>query len=238
MERKVVMSLLSMMKQTKGEVVENKDKVSPAFGVLDTDIYDATLDLAFTRRSANGAIGLELHFTLADGYKYKETPWLTNRNKETTYMRDGKAHRLPGYTLANNLALITTGADIVNQDTEEFVVKLYNYDMGVEQNTTVDALKEMMGNKVKLAIRKTLEFKRAANAQGVYEDTKDTREVNEIVAVMDVEGFTVQELYDELDAPIFAPAWLEANQGKVRDRTQGKANQTKPNPLTKKKALI
>lgn len=193
-------------------------------GLLPTDIYGTKIDLAYTVESKNGAIGVALHATTTTGKSIRQTVYITNRNKETYYTKDGEKHALPGFLLMNSLALLTVGKEITQLDTEEKVVNLYNFDAKKEMPTKVQVITDLIGKEVYAAVELQVVDKTALAGDGSYQPTGETREQNEIVKFFRAsDKKTTSEITAEAEEAVFFNAWLEKNKGKTKDKSKGAA---------------
>lgn len=209
---------------------QSKDSLG-GFSLLDSDVYAGEIKLAFVGAADSGARSLTVHVALDSGQEYRETVYFTSGTEKggnPYYVRDGKKIPLPGFTTANDLALLSTGFELLKQDAEEKVVKLYNKEAGGEIPTKVMALTGMHGKRVKLGIVKNIEDKTAKNAAtGQYEPTGETRETNNIDKVFHAESNkTVSEFTSGAEAAEFHDKWLDKNKGQVRNRAKGVAGKT------------
>lgn len=189
-------------------------------------IHDATIKVAYAGQAASGAQNVTLVADIG-GREYRETLYYTNRNGENFFLQDKKdpnsaKNPLPGFTTINDICLLTTGEELSDQDTEEKVVKVYNFDERKEVPTPVQVIVALTGQKIKLGILKVKEFKQKKNDAGVYVDTQETRITNSIDKVFHAETLrTVTEYRQEVQTPEFHDAWDKRNTGKERDKTAG-----------------
>lgn len=196
--------------------------------VLTSGIYTGKIKLAYIDESQGGALGLNLTVEFPDHGEYKETLWMTNKQKQNFYVDKTTQEKryLAGFTHADNLALLVTGKPISELNTEAKLVKIWNYDQKAEVPTSVDVLVDLIGKDVTLGIMHELQMKQAKNAQGIYEDTGVTRDVNSISKVFHpTNGKTVAECRAKAETAVFKDEWLAKWEGKVHDRTGGKATQ-------------
>jgi len=206
---------------------KTEDRVGGGNFSVPSDIHDAKIGMLYITEARSGAKAFNLIATIG-GQEYKEAIYFTNRNGDISYpdkQDPKKLHPLPGFTLLNDICLLVTGEALNEQDAhvEDKVVKIYDFTAGKEVNTTVPVITSLTGGEIKLAIKRIVEFKQAKNDAGEYENTKNTRTVNEIKQVMHSEtGRTVNEYLHEIDPAEFMPAWLKTHQGKDLDKTTGK----------------
>ena len=177
------MSLLSNLK-TSTTIQDEKDVLGGTFTVLDSDIYTGTIKYAYLQQAqSSSAMSLNLCVEI-DGKEYKETLWMTNKNGDNFYVaKDGNQNYLPGFTVANNIALFTCQKPLAELNTEDKILKLYNYEQKQEVPTQVPCITDMHGKDISLAIMKEVRPKQQKNDAGVYVDTTETREVNSIQKV-------------------------------------------------------
>ena len=198
-----------------------KDNLGGGGFIVETDGYPLTVKALYGGSAASGAMFVQLIATKEDGKEYKETFYVTNKNKENFYTKDNKKYLLPGFIVANDLCLITTGKELSEADLEEKVVKVYDKDANGEVPKNVPMIVEAIGQKFGALIQKSTENKQVKDAAGNYVDTAETRDVNNIEKVFDLESqFTVVEAKQGIEAPEFVAAWLEKNKGKTRDKTK------------------
>lgn len=213
---------------TTDNMAEAKDTLG-GFSRLESDVYPAVIKMAYAGQSQHGAHNVTV---VADvnGQEYRETLYVTNRKGENFYVdKNDKSirHPLPGFTVVDDLCLLTTGHALAEQEAEPKVVKVYNPEEKKEVPTEVPVLMDLIGKTIQLGIIKRIEDKTAKNDQsGEYEPTGETRETNQIDKIFHVEsGRTVSEYRHEIDPAEFLPAWTKRNQGKTRDVSQaGKGN--------------
>lgn len=187
--------------------------------ILPTDIYLMTVTLAYSTMSSGGARGVVLHLETPEGKETRQTLWVTSKKGEATYTdKQGQQHFLPGFNLANSLALLTVGKPLGELTPEDQTVKLYNFDQKKDVPTNVLAFPELRGKKVYAAIFQQTVDKRAKGDDGNYHPTGDTRDENEIAKFFrEADKRTTNEILDEAEASFF-DAWKAEWAGKVRNR--------------------
>ena len=208
---------------------ETNDRLG-GFNVRDTDTYEATIKVAYAGQSAGGARSVTLVVTLPDG-EYNETIYVTNKKGENWFLNQNDKSKkvpLPGFTTIDDICLVTTGKPLSEQDSEEKVVKVYDYDEKKELPKSVPVLTELTGQKVYLGILKSIENKNVKNdSTGEYEPSGETREVNSIDKVFHypskvtvVEAREAQKAGRDAEATFF-DKWVEKNKGQTRNRAKG-----------------
>lgn len=200
------------------ELEKSEDRLG-GFKAIDTDIYTGPVKALFAGKSKEGAMSLTVVVDIGGGREYKETLWITNKKGENFFTKDNKKQPLPGFTVANEIALMTTEKELHQLDTEEKVIKLYDFELKKEVPTTVQMVTEAIGKPVALGILKVLENKSKKNdSTGKYEPIEETREVNIIDKVFHPElHVTIPEARDQKPAE-FWDGWLKRNKGQLRDK--------------------
>ena len=122
----------------------------------------------------------------------------------------------------DDLCLIATEKPLCEQETEEKVVNIYDFDLKKEVPKSVQVLTGLTDAPISLGIVKALEDKTKLNDQTKeYEPTGETREVNNIEKVFHTElHLTVPEARAGKDRGEFWDAWLAKNKGQIRDKTK------------------
>jgi hypothetical protein len=198
---------------------EAQDRIGGGGFILDTDIYNMTVKMAYATKSAGGAHGFVF---IGDngGKEYRETLWVTNKKGENFFLnKDDKTKKvpLPGFTIANDICLATTEKPLSEQATEEKIVNIYDFDQKKEIPTSVPVLVDLLGQPVTLAILKILENK-SEKVGDDYVPTAETREVNQIDKVFHTETQVTMVEARNGQAASFYNTWLERNKGQTRDK--------------------
>lgn len=200
---------------------KSEDRVGGGYQPKDTDIYHATCMMAYALKSAQGAQGVFLEFKFDDGSTYRETVYVTNKKGENFFLNKddtSKKVKLPGYVVMNDLCLVMTDKPLAQQDDEEKVVKIYDFETRSDVPKSVPVLVELLGKTVFLAIGNTLENKSKKEGDK-YVPTADERNVNNIEKVFhDPTMLTTTEAENGKTEGEFHKSWLERNKGVVRDK--------------------
>lgn len=195
------------------------------FSVFESKIYSGTIKAMYAGKSDGGAQNMTIIADLG-GREYRETIYFTSRDGKNYYHPKDKQGKLitdkkmplPGFTIVNDICLVATGEPLENQDVEEKVFKIYDYEAKAEVPTNVPMITAAIGQPVSFAIQKVLENKSKKNDAGGYDTVADTRELNTIQKVFDTESKkTVVEAINGQDAG-FWDAWSEKNDGKLYDK--------------------
>ena len=208
------------------DVNEAKDQLGGG-GVLESKVYPVTILAAFIGYSKNKAMSLTIHAKTVDGFEIRNSQWMTSGEAKgclNYYEKNGEKHYLPGFNIANAICELTVGKEISEMETEEKVVKLYDFDLKKEMDTAVPMLVELVGQQVALGILKQVVDKNVDDGTGKYVPSGETREQNEVSAVFDVEnGLTLLETRAKEEEPIFLEKWNKKWEGKVDMRAKGAA---------------
>jgi hypothetical protein len=209
--------------------------------VLDSDIYKVTIKTIYMGNSTKtNAMSATVIGTLKDGSEFKNTQWVLSgdtKGNKPYYERNGKKYPLPGYAVIDDICKLTIGKSLGDAETEENIVKIYDYESQKDVPTEVDCIADVAGHEVLLAIQKQLEDKTEEAADGTRIATGETRDTNEVSKVLDPEGATWLENKEKTE-PEFAEKWLTKNKGKVRDKTSKKAGSTGAPKKSAKKAMF
>lgn len=194
-----------------------KDTLGGGF-VKESGIYLATIKQMIGGASESGALNVTLLATLPDGSEYRETIYVSNRQGQPYYERDGKKIPLPGFTAIDDICMMTVGVPLSEVQWEEKTIKMYNRDAGAEVPTSVNCIEGVSGEQVYLGIQKILANKSKKNdLTGKYEDIAEERQYNAIDKVFHVESKqTMAEARNGQDATFF-DAWDKKRTGQVKD---------------------
>ena len=191
----------------------------------DSNVYKCIVDMAYFDKSAGGAHSLNLTLLNSDGKQLKLTLWFTKKTGEIHYVnkRTGEKAYLPGYTLANNLALIITGEDINEafEKSEKKMVNVYDFTAKAEKPTEKSVATSLLGKQVKAAIIKQPVNKRANAGDNVWVPTTETKEENDIKEFyFDDSDLTVVEKSKDATEALMMPKWVKRNAGKTMNRVK------------------
>ena len=203
------------------------DRVGGDFS-FDTDVYKAKVKVAYLGKSAKGANFLGLTFLMPDGREYNEDVYFTNKEGDNFYVvkKDGKPTDkkapLPGFTLVNDLLLVTTGkplSELTADDVEERVIKLYDRTEKKEMPTKVNMVAILLNTEVGIAVQKSEETQMEKDSDGFYTiPTDKTRFTNNIEKMLVPDTLhTVTEATNGNNAE-WATKWVEKNKGVIRDK--------------------
>ena len=217
-------------------LADKEDRLGGAF-ILPTGIYEGTVRMAYAQKAASGALGITLQL-LINGREVSTTQYVTDRNgRNYFHPKDGNGqpnlnarNPLPGFTIIDDLCIVTTGAPLQDQETEEKTVRVYNADEKKELPTVVQAMPGLIGSTAYFAVFKDLVNQEEKDSNGMYQPTEKEREQNEFVKVFHHPSkVTVKEQMVAVESgveevePVFFDEWMARNcdpskPPEVRDR--------------------
>lgn len=194
-------------------------------GVIDSGGYDGVVTLAYVGKSQRSdAQSVNVHIDI-NGREFRDQQWILNRNGENFYVDKNdktKKHPLPGFTMIDDLCLLTTGQPLADQDVEEKVVKLWDFEAKKELPQNVPVLTDLIGKPISVGILKRIVDKNVKDASGNYVPSGETREENIADKYFHQESHrTVTEVREGIEEAIFYPKWVEKNTGKVINKATG-----------------
>ena len=210
--------------QVDNTIQEEKDSLGGS-RLLESDIYNLTIKLAFLTVSDGGAMALNVHTETEDGQPYRTQQWMTSGTAKGghNYYVDGKGVKqyLPGFNVANAIALMTTGKNIAELATEEKTVNLYNPTAGKEVPTPVQMFTALIGTEFAAGIIKQTVNKNVKGADGKYVPTAETRDENELDKVFQAKTLrTTVEIKAGDTEGTFANQWKEKFAGVTRSKVK------------------
>ena len=212
---------MSMFKKLTTDGLEaKKDTLGGGTVVRESGVYLATVETAFAGESSGGAMNVTVIYKMEDGSEFRDTQYITSgrdKGQKNYYEKDGKQIPLPGFSVIDDLCILTTESPLSEQDTTERVIKLYDFDAKKEVPTSVQCLTDLEGKQVLIALQKVVDNKSKKNdATGEYEKSNEKREYNEVAKLFHSElKLTVVEAINGQEAT-FHDAWLKKNEGKDR----------------------
>ena len=228
------MSLLDGMTQ------DVKEKATDSLGgttfLVDSDLHKFTIEVAYLEKAKSGAIGLQLHLK-GNGSFLRQSLWIRSgdaKGNNTYYVNaKGDKQNLPGFSQANQLVqlLIDPAKKIMDMasQTDEKIIKLFNYDAKGDVDTKVEMITDMVGKEVVLGMHKQAVEKTAYNqSTKKYDTVTDTAgraytvDKNEINKIFDGNGLTVAEREGGMTEPVFAKQWADKWKDQIVDKTKAK----------------
>lgn len=197
-------------------------------GILDSAAYSGVITMAFADESKGGAKSMTFHVKFDNGRDYRETVYVTSgkeKGQKNFYEKDGKKYPMPGFTTANDIALLATGKGLAEQTFEQKVVKIYDFDAKAELPQNKMVATSLIGQPICLGIMKEVVDKNVDSGGGNYVPSGETRETNVIDKVFHATSKqTVSELTQSRDVNAkgdFHDKWVEKNAGQVRNKAKG-----------------
>lgn len=220
------MSLLKAIKTDSNVKGEEKDSLGGG-GLLDSDAYLFTIEAAYVIKSEGGAMGISLQLKNEEGRTLRTTEYITNKKGENFYEKEGQKSFLPGYNKMTSLTLLAIGKELSELDTEEKVIKAWNFEAKAEVPTKVQMITDLVGKQIYGGVLKQTVDKNAKADDGTYKPTGETRDENVIDKFFRArDKMTVAEIRAEAEKAEFFDKWVEANKGKVVNRAKGAGNGT------------
>lgn len=213
---------------TDDTIANERDSVGGDFSPFDSGAYKFTVDLAYLGKAASGALSLNVTLKTEDGRELRQTFWMTSgtdKGCKNYFEKDGEKRYLPGFVAANALCLLTVGKEISALDTEEKVIKLWNYESKSEVPTKVPMIVDLLGQEIVAGVLKqTVDKNRKNEVTGKYEATGETREENEIDKFFRArDNKTTAEIRAQAEEAVFFDQWKAKWEGKVKNKAKGAA---------------
>jgi len=223
----------------------------PSGGVFDSNIYTAKIKTAYIGKAqASEARNVTLLLDI-NGRELRSEVWVSNQKGDVTYTdkKTKEVKNLPGFNQMNSLALLVLGKNLGDLETEDLVVKLYDFDAKKELPQSVTCFSQLHGETVQIAVqRQTVDKTKKNESTGEYEPTGETRDQNKIVkffaadklvTISEVAEFIkgLGESFDDVvdggnllkairkvpeENGLYAEKWLEQNKGQTYDKSTGK----------------
>lgn len=218
------MSLLTNLKSD-DSIAGERDSVG-GNGPLDSALYPSKIALAYMTKSAGGAVGVVLNAKTDQGREIRQTIWVTAgtaKGGQNFYTdKDGAKQYLPGFLLANSLALLTVGKELSELDAETKVVQAYSPEAKAEIPTKVEMLVELLGKDILIGLVKQVVDKTQKNDANVYVPTGETKEENEIDKLFRArDRMTTAEIRAQATEAAFAAVWEAKHTGNTRNKAKG-----------------
>jgi hypothetical protein len=218
--------MLDKIQTAQQEQVE-RDSLGGGF-VVDSDLYEYTVDKAYMTQSASGAYAVNLALVTDDKKTLEATIYITTAEGKTFYVKDGKENNLPGFTTINNLCLLAAKKDFLQLPQENKIVPVYDKDAKAKVNKSVPVIVDLIGTRIIAGVIKQVVDKTedtgALDPKGkkIYAPTGETREVNEIDKFFRAkDGLTVAEILAGSSEAAFKQLWADKHKGVTQMRAKG-----------------
>jgi hypothetical protein len=211
------------------------NRTGVSFGPLDSNIYSLTVEQAYMTQSKGGAYALNLEAVTDTGAKLKQQFWMTSGTAKgcSPYYtdKDGNKKPLPGFTQANTLSLLTVGKEISEVETEDRIIKLWDYSQSKEVPTSVQSFDDLIGQEFKAGVLKQVVDKNVKDASGNYVPSGETREINEIDKIFRArDDMSYVEIIAQAEEAGYIHTWLKNNLDKVVDKSTKDAKPVASSP--------
>ena len=226
------MSIFSTLKSD-NDVKDDGDSLGMGSYVVESGLYQASVDLVYASVSAGGALGMNCVFKTKEGREIRQTFWVQSGdakgNKSYYTDKDGVKHNLPGLNQANALCQLTVGKEAHELDDEEKVINVWNSEAKAEVPTKVRVATELLGKQITLGLVKQTVDKNIKDNNGKYVPSGETRDENEIDKLFHADSnLTITEIKAGETEAKFIHAWKKKNAGQTRMKAKGAKAGTTP----------
>ena len=198
--------------------------------IWESGVYDTIIEMVTIEESSGGATAVNVTLKSTDKdsklFPIRDTFWITSgeaKGQKTFYVDiAGKKHPLPGYTSANRLCIATEGKTLteVVPTGEKKTINAYSWEAKKEIPVEKYVLTSLIGKPVQIAVQLFKRNRQKPNASGVYEDTAEVFESNEIRYFANAETkLSVGEMADGVAEAKFMSEWDAKNKGTTIDKT-------------------
>ena len=187
---------------------------------VDSGVYQGTVKNAFIGKSAGGATSVSLEVKLDSGKTIFETIYVTNREGNNTYEKDGVIGYLPGFLTVNQIALFATGKDLyeLESELEERIVKQYDSKAGKQVDKPAMVIVPLLEQPILVAIKEVRENKTKAGDGNKRITLAEDRVYNMIDKVFHPSTFHTQAELEQDKEATYIDTWKKDNEGKLDDR--------------------
>ena len=197
----------------------------------------ATIKLAYATQADSGAKAVNLVLETDAKQTIRRTEYICSGAKKggkNYYEKDGERHFLPGYTVMNDLCLLTTGKPLAQSIVMQKTIPLYSFDEKKEVPTDAQVITSLTGKVVNVGVIVQTVDKKAKNPayneaqpagpnNQAYIATGETRDEVTISKFFHAaDGRTVTECIAKAATGEFQTAWEEKWTGVVIDKVKGK----------------
>lgn len=187
---------------------------------VDSGVYQGTVKNAFISKSAGGATSVSLEVKLDSGKTIFETIYVTNREGNNTYEKDGVIGYLPGFLTVNQIVLFATGKDLfeLESELEERIVKQYDSKAGKQVDKPAMVIVPLLEQPILVAIKEVRENKTKAGDGNKRITLAEDRVYNTIDKVFHPSTFHTQAELEQDKEATYIDTWKKDNEGKLDDR--------------------
>ena len=187
---------------------------------VDSGVYQGTIKNAFIGKSSGGATSVSLEVKLDSGKTIFETIYVTNKQGDNTYEKDGAIGYLPGFLTVNQIALFATGKDLyeLEPEMEERIVKQYDSKAGKQVDKPAMVIVPLLEQPILVAIKEVRENKTKAGDGNKRITLAEDRVYNTIDKVFHPSTFHTQAELEQDKEATYIDTWKKDNEGKLDDR--------------------
>jgi len=200
---------------------QSEDRLGGGFQARDSGAYDMKVKVAYAGTSDGGAHSVTIHLVDSKG-EYRETIYITNKNGENFFLnKDDKTKKvpLPGFTVINDICMMTTEQPLCDQVWEEKTVNLWDNDLKKEVPKAVMVCTSILDKEVTVGLLQTLKNKGVKQPDGSYADGPEERTEVNISKVFHTETkYTMAEAIAGAQTADFYQKWVDKNTGAVIDK--------------------
>lgn len=219
------MSLLNNV-DSATDVVEDKETTGAGggFTLLDSNLYPATIKMAYLDSADSGAVSLNLTFDI-DGQLVRHREWIVSgkaKGNKTYYVNaKGEKKDLPGFAFAKQLALVVDpSTPLLQMEREELSINLYDPQQQKEVPTVKEVITDLVNEEIVVGLRVVKENvgDKENNYQPKMVDGKYVYRTSNIPhKVFNDAGFSPTEIVAKADEPVFAERWKKDWEGVVHN---------------------
>lgn len=187
---------------------------------VDSGVYQGTVKNAFIGKSSGGATSVSLEVKLDSGKTIFETIYVTNREGNNTYEKEGVIGYLPGFLTVNQIVLFATGKDLfeLESELEERIVKQYDSKAGKQVDKPAMVIVPLLEQPILIAIKEVRENKTKAGDGNKRITLAEDRVYNTIDKVFHPSTFHTQAELEQDKEATYIETWKKDNEGKLDDR--------------------
>lgn len=189
--------------------------------LFNSDVYLATIKGAYLDKSSGGSLGAFLSFEI-DGKQLRYTQYLTNKQGENFYTKDGKNYMMMGYLAIDALMQLVAECPLEDAVTEDKIVKIWDNDLKKEVPQTREVFVDLLDKQVKIAVLRQIVDVTKKGDDGKYHPNGETKEENECVKFFHAEtDQTLKEAMDGIEGGVFMQSWIEKFKDQIPNKAKG-----------------
>ena len=189
--------------------------------LFNSGVYLATIKGAYLDKSSGGSLGAFLSFEI-DGKQLRYTQYLTNKQGENFYTKDGKNYMMMGYLAIDALMQLVAECPLEDAVTEDKIVKIWDNDLKKEVPQTREVFVDLLDKQVKIAVLRQIVDVTKKGDDGKYHPNGETKEENECVKFFHAEtDQTLKEAMDGIEGGVFMQSWIEKFKDQIPNKAKG-----------------